>query len=91
MAQAAKVAPEGCTIQDQTMRGIQLQQLRSLIVHLKRRCNSEGWVTTDEEVNAELGLETGASTPLEWDRCSMYDVLAYVVQPATRARAAARL
>ena len=86
MAQAAKVAPEGCTIQDQTMRGIQLQQLRSLIVHLKRRCNSEGWVTTDEEVNAELGFETGASTPLEWDRCSMYDVLAYVVQPATRAR-----
>ena len=86
MAQAAKVAPEGCTIQDQTMRGIQLQQLRSLIVHLKRRCNSEGWVTTDEEVNAELGLETGASTPLEWDRCSMYDVLAYVVKPATRAR-----
>ena len=86
MAQAITVAPEGCTIQDQTMRGIQLQQLRSLIVHLKRRCKSEGWVTTDEEVNAELGLETGASTPLEWDRCSMYDVLAYVVKPATRAR-----
>ncbi len=78
--------PSGCTIPDQTMRGIQLQQLRSMITHLKRRCRVEGWVTIDDDINQELGFAPGSSSPLEWDKCSMYDLLAYVIKPATRPR-----
>ena len=53
---AARVAtepPKGCAIGDQVLRGIQLQQLRSFVGHVKRRCVRERWVTTDDELNAE--------------------------------------
>jgi len=86
---AARVAtepPKGCAIGDQVLRGIQLQQLRSFVGHVKRRCVRERWVTIDEEFNAELDMAPGSSSPLEWDKVNMYDLLAYVIKPVTRAR-----
>ena len=63
----------GCTITDSTQRAIRLSQLRALIVHMERRCEAEHWINAQN-----MALRVATAT--------LFDTIAYVVKPATRAR-----
>ena len=52
-------------------RGITLHQLRTLWIHIQSRCIPEGWMGVDGKL-------------LSPEKVSMYDVIRYVVKPATR-------
>ena len=68
----------GCQIREPSERAIRLEQMRPVLSHVKRRATNEGWVSIDEP--------SGEHRPVEWSKVCMYDVLAYVVKPATRPR-----
>ena len=64
---------KGCVIPHAEHRAIQLAQLRTLLAHVKRRCDQEVWVHPDGKrmTTAEV---------------NQYDVTAYVTKPVTRER-----
>ena len=66
-------ASRGCTIAQPEKRATTLSQLRTLVAHIRRRCESERWVGDGDS------LLTSALV-------SIYDAMAYVVKPATRER-----
>ena len=61
-----------CRIARAEERGITLSQLRTLWEHVQCRCVPEGWMDVH-------------GAPLTPERVDLYDVLRYVVKPATRA------
>ena len=67
-------ATKGFIINEPEKRAIHLSQLRTLLAHIRRRCPSEHWVGVgpDDVLNSET--------------LTLYDAMAYVIKPATRAR-----
>jgi hypothetical protein len=63
----------GCEIKEPENRAMLLSQLRTVLMHIKRRCESETWKDSeDNRLNA--------------NQANHYDVAAYITKPATRAR-----
>ena len=64
---------KGCTIAEPTQRAMRLPQLRSMLAHIARRVTAERWIGTTNNV-------------LDMKGVTLFDVLCYVIKPATRAR-----
>jgi len=67
---------EGCTIQKTEERGITLVQLKALLRHVSRRCQKEGWTSTNPHNPQGLTV----------DAINLYDLTYWVVRPATKTR-----